>query len=134
MSTKTYLPDEIALVAGGTIIEDFEEVTVEKDDDDWSFSSGSNGELTRSHNPSKKGTITISIMQTNSGNDILSGYSDSKALIPVAIEDNNGTSLHAMPEGTIVNKPSKTYNKNELNAVEWIIGGNLEVNHVGGNN
>ncbi len=132
MEMKTYDPDQVSLIVGGSIIKSWNKVSAKRDEDAWSFSSGTTGEPTRTKNLNTLGAITITTPQTSQDNATLSGYSLSDALFSCIIKDNNGNSLHVMPQGTVVKPADSEYGK-EAGEREWTIRGSFTTFTVGGN-
>lgn len=129
----TYDPSEVIASVGVSDIPSFESMTVEQDEDGWSFENGSNGETARARNRSTATTVTISLLQTSLSNDEMAVYYESGALVNVLVKDFNGLSLLSMPQGTIVKMATKTYGKAETSATEWMIKGPAVVNVTAGN-
>ena len=130
--TKTYKPDQVSVVVGGIIVNDWESLDVAFDEDKWNFKSGSAGELTRVKNSNIKGVITINIPQTTSPNLQLTAVHNSDATIPVEILDLSGLSIYSMPEASSVKHPNAPFSKNDASEREWTYGGNL-ISVDGGN-
>lgn len=132
MSVKTYGREDVTVIVGGTIVTDFDSVKVAKNDDRFTMKEGSHGEVTRSKKSNKLGSITITLPQTNTINGDFTAYHDADALVEVEVKDNNGESLHLMPQGTFVKTPDVGYEE-EAGSHEWIIAGPIPTNHIGGN-
>ena len=133
MATKTYTPADMAVIAGAAIILDFESLSVEYDEDHWSYSVGSGGEATRTKNSNRLGTIKIEVPQTHESNLTLSIAAASDLFILVNIVDTNGSSIHTILEASIVKPPAAEYSKSESGTREWVFRGVLDVNIIGGN-
>ena len=129
---KTYDPSQVSIIVGGTIIKSWNKVAVAKDEDDWSFSAGTSGEVTRTKNLNRLGTITITLPQTSKDNASLSAFSISDSLLSCIVKDASGASLHVMPEGTVV-KPANSEYAKESGEREWAVKGSLVEMTVGGN-
>ncbi len=133
MATKTYIPGEVSVIIGTAIINDFESITIEYDEDFWNFSVGSGGEVTRTKNSSRLGTIIVEVPQTIEENLTLSAQAASDDTIPVNIIDTSGASVHTITTASILRIPTAGYAKNESGTREWACKGELDVNVVGGN-
>lgn len=133
MATKTYDPSQVSVIVGGTIVTNWEKVSVEYDEEKWKFQAGSSGEVTRTKNSNPIGAINIELAQTSSDNAAFSGYAGSDALIPIVIQDGGGTSLHSMTEGTCVTVPTAEYAKDDAGTREWTFKGALATHFIGGN-
>lgn len=151
MSVKTYAPAEVAVIVGGIIIPDFENIRVSYDNDRFTFSEGSGGESTRVKSSSKLGTIEIELPQTTSANAALAGQDavikDSvltnmlpfgitlfeDAMLEIIIQDTKGFSLHVMPQATLMKTPDAEYSKSDAGTRTWTFKGHLSKHIVAGN-
>jgi len=134
MGTKTYDPSLVSVIIGGSIIKSWEAVKAGRDNDKYKFTERTSREVTRTKNASLLGTITLTLPQASQDNATLSAFEVAGALIPCMIMDKGGTSLHTMPEGTVVKMPDAEYGK-DSGSREWTIKGELiEPSIVGGNN
>jgi hypothetical protein len=129
---KTYDPGQVSLIVGGSIVKSWNKIAVAKDEDDWTFSAGTSGEVTRTRNLNRLGAITITLPQTSQDNGILSAFSLAGGLLSCIVKDVSGTSLHVMPEGTVVKPADSEYGK-ESGEREWSIKGSIVEMTVGGN-
>jgi hypothetical protein len=132
MDVKTYDPGQVSLIVGGSIINSWNRIAVAKDEDDWTFSAGTSGEVTRTKNLNRLGAITVTLPQTSRDNGILSAFCVSGGLLSCIVKDASGNSLHVMPEGTVV-KPADSEYAKESGEREWAIKGSLTEMTVGGN-
>ncbi|BBO74399.1 hypothetical protein DSCW_18160 [Desulfosarcina widdelii] len=132
METKTYNPDQVSLIVGGSIIKSWNKVVVGRDEDSWSFSAGTSGEATRTKNLNTLGAIKITLPQTSQDNGVLSAYEKSDALLSCVVKDSSGYSLYAMPEGTVIRQAGSEFGK-ESGEREWTLKGALAEFTVGGN-
>lgn len=129
---KSYKPGQVSVVIGGTIVKNWNKVIVKREEDNWSFVAGTSGEITRTENQNKLGTIEISMPQASAENASLSAHYVSGSVIACAVMDKSGISLHAMPEGTVIKAPDAEYGKEPTERV-WIVKGELPVHVIGGN-
>ena len=130
---KTYDPSEVSVAFGASLLTGWNTVRPSRAEDGVTFSVGTNGEITRSINANKLGTITLTYPQASAENLILSGYEASKVTVPVTILDKSGTSMFIMKFGTVVKPPDSELGK-EAGTREWAITGEMPVMVVGGNN
>ena len=130
---KTYDPTKVSLIVGGSIIKSWNTVSCVVDEDKWTFTKGTSGEVTRTKNPVMMGTLTLTLPQTSEDNAILSAFEFAGNTIACIITDRNGTSLHIMPQATVVKPADSEYGK-ESGEREWQIKGQWkEPFLVGGN-
>jgi Protein of unknown function (DUF3277) len=125
---KTYSPEKVIVNVAGTNIHGFAEdsiVSVVRNVDAFSTKVGADGEVGRSHNPDRTGTITITLKSDSDSNDFLSALAiaDDVSLagvFPILVEDANGTSLHSCDAAWIQKSADAEYNR-EMSEREWVI-------------
>lgn len=131
---KTYDSSQVSVSIGTILVPDFVSISIEQEEDNWAFTTGSSGETSRSRNVASLTTVTLTLQQTNDVNTFLSAAHETATLQNILIKDNNGASLCSIPQGTIVKPATKTYGATEVNDSEWMIKGPAAVNVNGGNN
>lgn len=129
---KTYDPSQVSVNFGAFLLTGWDTVRMSRAEDGVMFSAGTSGEITRSINANKLGTITLTYPQASSENSILSGYEASKVTVPVTVLDKSGTTVGIMKFGTVVKPPDSDLGK-ESGTREWAITGELPVMMIGGN-
>lgn len=138
-AVKNYDPAEVSLICGGAIISGFaddEFISVERNEQAYTRSSGADGEGTRSKSNDRSGLITLTLKQTSESNDVLSGFALADELnnggtFPFLMKDNNGTTLHAS-EVTWVQKMPASARAKEAGEVTWVLESNELTMFVGG--
>lgn len=151
MAVKTYAPSEVAVIVNGIPLTNFESVKVSYDNDRFTFSEGSGGEVTRVKSASKLGTIELEFPQTASANAILAGKDALTAeailaamlpfkitafndtLFTIFIQDTKGFSEHIMTEASLVKSPDADYSKSDATTRTWQFKGALDRHWVAGN-
>lgn len=106
---RTYNADLISCVIGGRPITGFAKdssIQVERTSEQFTKRTGLKGNTTRSKNPDKSGTITLTLEQTSSDNDYLTGKHElddkyGTGVFSVMIKDDNGTTLVDAPEAWV---------------------------------
>lgn len=131
--TKTYSAADVSVWFGTTLIDDFESVTVKKNTDKYTHKEGTAGRVVRNKSGSTLGQIAVKLNQAHEEQSNLSGYANGDDFIPILIIDNNGKSVHSMPEGSIMKVADAVYGK-ESDDLEWIAEGSLPLHLNGGNN
>ena len=131
MSLKTYDPSEMSIIIGGSIINSWNTVNVELDEDEQAASTGTSGEHTRTINPNNMGTLTLTLPQSSADNAKLQALATSKQIFSTMVMDKNGNDVHVMAEAFISKRPPAEYGK-EHGEREWIIKGGLSTNLVAG--
>lgn len=127
MPTRTYDSCEVIVSVGGQPLTGFAQsskVTVERDEDAFTKYIGVDGEVSRSKNCNKAGTVTITLAQTSPSNDLLSelALNDEAAnsgVVPILIRDLNGTTLATAPDAWVRKLPSAEFGK-EIGEREWV--------------
>jgi len=132
-ATKTYDPGKVSILFGVTLLTGWNQVRIARDEDGVTYSVGTSGEVCRSINYNKLGTITLTFPQSNSENATMSAYEISKATVAVTIIDKSGTTVAIMEYGTVT-KPAEVTLAKEASEREWVTKGNLPYFFVGGNN
>jgi len=133
---QSYSPSRVLVLVFATIITQWESITVEMDQPRWSIKQGVYGKVARVRTASDLGTITLTLPQTASSNmymavneALTSAEFGIDTVIPIAITDLWGGSLHVMPKATIISKPSVTYGKAPASR-SWKLRGNITVNSI----
>jgi hypothetical protein len=127
---KTYDPEQVSLSIGGSLI-DFNELTVEFDEDQNTFTSGTQGEATRTKNLNRLALWTVILPQTHSKNDILAALAITDATFICSVLDLSGTALAMCAETAVVKSPPLGRAK-EPGQNTWTFKGKTEL-FVGGN-
>lgn len=123
---KTYDPKQVILVVGGAIINGFADgtfISVERSNDMFSKVSGADGIVSRAKSNDKSGTITVTLAQTSSGNDILAGYAvrdelANAGVVVVSCKDLSGRSTFFAATAWVRKMPTSEYSK-EISDREW---------------
>ena len=128
MSVSTYDPSQVSMIYGTVLIKGFapdSAITIEYDEDDWGYSTGVDGEGTRTKNTNKSATIGAVLAQSSAVNELLSAARNLDVNTPggtggqpLMIKDNSGTSLFSCETAWIQKPPSVEY-KRESTDREW---------------
>ena len=138
--SNTYSACKVVLTVAGLRITGFGEtdmVNVERDETKFVKVTGADGVVSRSVNCSNAGQIQITLQQTSTANDILSGIlladeTSLSAQFPVTIKDLNGSTNIVAADCWIQGPPATPMNK-EITDRVWIIDvANLSM-FIGGN-
>jgi len=125
---KTYAPDKVSVVFGGAILSGYAEdtfVKVEQSVEAFTKHIGADGEVSRTRNTDKSGTITVTLKQTSDSNDTLSAFyladiASLQGYLPVIVKDNIGRTLAAGSSAWIQKLPESEFGK-EISDREWVI-------------
>ena len=101
---KTYDPSQVSLSIGGSLI-DFDEVTVEFDEDQNTFTVGTQGEPTRTKNLNRLALWTILLPQTHTNNDVLAALAVADGVFICSLLDLSGTAIAIASEAATVKMP-----------------------------
>lgn len=139
MGVDTHDPADIIFTVSGKIISGFPKgtfLTVERDEDSFSFQPNVDGGGTRSMNRNRSGKFTFQLARNSDANQILSTLmlvdeQSGAGTFSVLVKDNRGTSLHAAESAWIV-KPAAAEYADEATGREWVIQTDDLVTNVGG--
>lgn len=109
---------------------------IEQSEDDFSYRAGICGEGVFSENRNRYTVVTVTLLQTSAGNDVLSAIHNASKLLggstaPIYVEDRNGTSKLVSDAAIILKTPDETYAR-DAGTVVWTIGVHNPQRHVGG--
>lgn len=131
----TYNPDDVVLVLGAIIVTGYADgtfVNVERNEDSFSLTVGSDGEACRARTNNRSGRITFTLGQWSESNALLAALvtldeesPNGDGIVPALVKDNSGTSLHTAEKAWIV-KPAASANSREPENREWVV----ETNHL----
>lgn len=128
---KIYDANEVTVIVAGIPIDsgfgDGEFLRIEQDSDDFTDVVGTDGEVTRSKTNDRRATVTLILMQSSSGNAVLSALNllDKKAgggagVGPFLVRDKQGTSLYSASKSWIAKPPDVSFGR-EAGPREWKI-------------
>lgn len=131
MSSKVYSANEITCIVGGIPLDsgrgDDEFIAIAKVEDTYTAKAGVDGEVTFSESKNNLHTVTITLMQTSSGNALLSALhtgdiktAGGAGIVPIAIRDEQGRDLFIAAESRITKFPDQSYSK-EAGTVQWAL-------------
>lgn len=136
---KTYDPKLVVLTVGGVPISGYADgtaITVERSNDMYTKTSGNDGIVSRAKSNDKSGTVTVTLAQTSSSNDVLSGFHKQDELSNTGVKvinckDVSGRSTFFSGLAWIRKYPNSEFAK-EISNREWVIDcDNLDI-FVGG--
>ena len=131
MGLKVYDANEVTVSIAGLPIEsgydDGEFCRIEQEADDFTDKAGTDGEVTRSKTNDRRATISIMLMQSSTGNALLSGLNNIDRLAgngagvgPLLVRDRQGLALYAAAECWISKPPDVSFDR-EPTAREWTL-------------
>jgi hypothetical protein len=128
LSVKSFDPGQIAVILGPSILGGFAEdsvVEVARTESTWTTTVGADGEVTRTRNRNKSGTVKVKLLRTSASNDVLSALHAQDQLfgtgiLPITIKDLLGTTLH-FGSNAWVEKPADDSIDKDMSSREWTI-------------
>lgn len=126
---KVYDASEVSFVFAGLPIDsgyaDGEFIRIEKTEPDFKAVTGTDGEVTRSKTGSSHHTITLVLMQSSSGNALLSAIrnvdllgKNGAGVGPILIRDRQGTSIYVGSKAWIAAPPKVSFDR-AASSREW---------------
>lgn len=109
-TVNTYSPSDVILTVGGYQLTGWQNITISRAVKGFTVIRGIRGKNTRVPNVDTSATITISLLQTSQGNDVLSyihelDLSEGTARIALMLKDNSGRSVFSSNEAYITGFP-----------------------------
>ena len=143
MANLAYLdPKEVVISFGPILLSGYADgtfVSVERNEDSFSLTVGSDGEAARSKSNNKSGRVTVTLLQSSLSTDLLSAQAvlderspSGDGVAPLLVKDNNGRGLYTAETAWIV-KPATASHARETENREWVIETNELLMLVGGN-
>ncbi len=126
---KIYDANQVTVTFAALLIDsgyaDGDFVKIEQDSDDFTDVVGTDGEVTRSKTNDRRITVTLSLMQTSSGNSALTAINqldrskpNGAGIAPLMIRDKSGTALYVASKAWISKPPDVSFGK-EAGPREW---------------
>lgn len=143
----TYAPNDVTVVITQVstgmshIVGQYSEdsiVTVDRNAETFTLYTGADNSNTRIYNANTSGTITVSLQQTSSSNDVLNGlYEQDRAsrngLFTISVIDNSGRTGFFSEEAYIGVVPNSAF-ANSMQTRDWVIHAPQLDSVIGGNN
>ena len=135
-----YDPKEVQVIVGGNPITGYADgtfVVVDFDEQSWNKATGADGHVGRAKSNNFGGTITITLMATSNGNDILSALwnrdrRDNGGVVNILVKDALGTTIWSAAQAWIQKLPEQSFSK-DIEEREWVFDCANLVGVVGGN-
>jgi hypothetical protein len=113
-TVHTYSPKDVILTVGGYQLTGWQSITISRTVKGFTVIRGIRGKNTRVPNVDTSATITISLLQTSQGNDVLSyihelDLEEGTARIALMLKDNSGRSVFSSNEAYITGYPVATF-------------------------
>ncbi len=138
---KNYDPTKVTIVVAGNKIDGFAPdtfVSVKRDEDAYTKQVGAAGDVTRTRNANKGGTIEITLMQASPSNDVLSALAVLDELKGAGtgeaqVTDTTSSATLAHAQNAWVKKFADLGRAKEAGTVEWVLDCDKIEMFVGGN-
>lgn len=136
---KSYDPRRVQLIVGVAKITGYmsgTSISAEPMGDGSTSVAGMDGDVARAMNTDPRWSINVNLLQSSDSNQMLSGlYAADKAssgngVVPVMLQDNNGTTLLAGAQGWVL-RPANIEYGNEITGRSWTIHMVAEIENVG---
>ena len=137
-SVYTYSPSDVSFIIGGYALTGWGSIRVSRNSQVYTQVRGIRGKNTRYRNVDSSATITVSILQTEDANDILSNIVDLDSTfgtgrIALTIKDGSGTAILSSSEAFVAGYPEVVYSGGFEYRNWTIICNNTSQYTVGGN-
>ena len=128
MAIRTFDPKSVIVTIGGVPMSGYADgtfLTVDRDEDAFSKVTGADGVTSRVKSNNRSGTMTLSLTQTSSSNDVLSGFVAldeiaNAGVVPILVKDVSGNSLFFSATGWVKKFPSSEFGK-EISNRDWVL-------------
>lgn len=113
-TVQTYSPKDVILTVGGYQLTGWQSISVSRSVKGFTVIRGIRGKNTRVKNVDTSATITLSLLQTAQGNDVLSyihelDLEEGTARISLLLKDRSGRSVFSSNEAFITGYPTATF-------------------------
>ena len=108
---KTLSPKDGSLIVDGSILSNWTQVAIARDEDGSTYTSSTDGIGTRTINANRAGKFTIDIPQTSESLALLTDLAESQDEFAVAFKDNSGFSEYDAATAYVVKHPDATFAK-----------------------
>lgn len=113
-TVHTYSPKDVILTVGGYQLTGWQSINVSRSVKGFTVIRGIRGKNTRVKNVDTSATITLSLLQTAQGNDVLSyihelDLDEGTARIALLLKDRSGRSVFSSNEAFITGYPTATF-------------------------
>ncbi len=124
----TYDPKDVILTIAGKIITGYAQdsfIEVDRESNQVEDEVGAEGDVARRITNDRRGSITVTLLQTSRSNLVLSGLArvdelSGDGIFPTLIKDNRGNDLHLAPNSWIRKMPRTVYRAG-IEGREWVI-------------
>ncbi len=128
MTVQTFDPKDLAVTVDGQLLSGFGEelISAERDNPQVDDLAGAQGDVARVMTNDKRGSVTLTLLQTSPANLILSnlwnadGVDGANIIFPFLAKDNRGSDVISAEDAWISEGPTVVYSKN-VEERAWII-------------
>jgi hypothetical protein len=138
----TYAAEKVIISIGGVTMSGFTDgdfVTVKYDEDRYTKKAGADGEVGRSKNASRAGSVEVVLSGTSAANDEMSALFNLAQIggidppVPITVADLSGRSLASASNAWIKTVPDLVFGK-DITDRSWVFDTADLIINVGGNN
>ena len=136
---KSYDPRRVQLIVGVAKITGYMSgtgISAEPMGDGSSSVAGMDGDVARAMNTDPRWAITVNLLQSSDSNQMLSGIyladkaSNGNGVVPILLQDNNGSTILAGAQGWVL-RPANIEYGTEITGRTWTIHLVAEIENVG---
>lgn len=139
-SFATYDPAEVYVTLGGNVISGYADgtfINIEFDEQQWNKTTGADGHTARSKTNNYAGKVTLTLMQTSAGNDVLSALwvadkRNNGGVVDLLVTDALGNTRWSATNAWVQKMPNQGFGK-ESDTREWVIDCTSLLGFAGGN-
>ena len=136
----SYDPKQVQVIVDGNPITGFADgtfVEVEFDEQQWNKVTGADGLTSRAKTNNYAGTITVTLLATSNGNDIMSALwnrdrRNNTGVVNVLIKDATGRTVWSSPQSWVQQMPTQGFSK-DTEERAWVIDCANLAGNAGGN-
>lgn len=136
----TFDPKQVSMIVGGKIMSGFADGTfikLSRNEQAFNLKVGVDGEGTRVKNNNRSGKVEITLMQSSSSNDDLSGFAaadeaSATGAVPILFKDGSGRTIASAATGWVQKYPDTEFAK-EATTRNWMLETDELILFIGGN-
>lgn len=136
----SYDPRQVQVILGGNPITGYADgtfVEIEFDEQQWNKVTGADGLTSRAKTNNYAGAVTITLLATSSGNDVLNSIwqrdrRNNNGAVPLLIKDSTGRTVWSAEYAWIRQMPTQGFSK-ETEEREWVLDCANMLGNIGGN-
>lgn len=123
MALKTYDPNQVAVILGGSIIggwADGQFVSIVPNSDEYELTIGIDGEGTRAKQNNRSAQITLSLLQSSESNAVLESFLNTGETFGFLLKDNSGSTIYSAVACWVRRRPDANFDRTAQNR-DWVL-------------